>query len=87
MAAKIVLYVGTPMIVGLCAAVMALWKAKESRDTYIRESDKANVQVLTNLTKMFEIMHVDISKLPLEVSKELSVILHEIRSSLSIQKK
>lgn len=82
LAAKIIVYVGTPMIVGLCTAIGVLWKAKESRDEYIRESDKANIQVLNNLTKLFEIMHSDISKLPKEVSKELSDLLIEIKLAL-----
>ena len=86
LAAKIILYVGTPMIIGLCTAVGVLWKAKESRDSYIRENDKANLQVLSNLTKMFEVMHIDITKLPIEVSRELSGVLNEIRSTLERRK-
>lgn len=82
LAAKIVLYVGAPMIVGLCTAIGVLWKAKESRDLYIREQDKANLQVLINLSKMFEIMQMDITKLPTEVGKELSTVLNEIKTLL-----
>lgn len=82
LAAKIIVYIGTPMILGLCTAVGVLWKAKEARDIYIKEQDKANLQVLINLSKMFEIMQVDIAKLPTEVSRELSTIFSEIRMAL-----
>lgn len=82
LAAKIIVYIGTPMIVGLCTAVGVLWKAKEARDNYIKEQDKANLQVLINLSKMFEIMQIDIAKLPTEVSRELSTIFSEIRMAL-----
>ena len=82
LAAKIILYIGIPVIGGLCTAIVALWKSRESRDEYIREQDKANIQILTNLSKMFEIMHQDISKLPTNVSKELSTVLTEIKGYL-----
>jgi len=85
LAAKIILYVGVPVIVGLCTAIGVLWKAKEARDIYIREQDKANLQVLNNLTKMFELIHIDISRLPSDVSKELSGILNDIK--ITLQKK
>lgn len=80
--AKLILYIGIPMVGGLVAALGLLWRSLESKDTYIREQDKANIQTLTNLSKMLEIMHVDISDLPEDVAKELSGILNEIKSAL-----
>lgn len=81
--AKLILYIGIPVVGGLVTALGILWNAKENRDTYIREQDKANIQVLTNLSKMFEVMHVDISNLPKDVAQELSGILLELKSTLS----
>lgn len=83
--AKMIIYVGTPMIVGMSVAVATLWKAKESRDQYIRESDKANVALLTNLGKAFELMHEDIKDLPVDVQEKLAPLFSDIKHSLDIK--
>ena len=81
--AKLILYIGIPVVGGLVTALGILWKSKESAEVYIREQDKANTQILTNLSKMLEIIHLDITNLPDDVAKELSGVLNEIKSSLS----
>ena len=85
LSSKVILYVGIPMVTGLCIALRTLWKANEAKDLYIRESDKANIVLLTNLSKALEIMHADINNLPEDVKEKLTPILSEIKHSIDLK--
>ena len=84
--AKLIMYIGTVIVAGLATAVGVLYKSKESRDKYIRESDKANMEMLTSLSKAFDIMHRDINQLPENVRVQLTPLLVEIKHILETKK-
>lgn len=81
------------VIVGMGAAMRVLWLAKESRDSYIREQDKANIKAMEGLIGVVRDMYQLSQKLPddvrSKVTEDLSSkmervtdILKEIREKL-----
>lgn len=76
---------------GLSSALIVLWKAKESRDEYIKGQDKANLLAITELTALFKNLGIDVSKIEQSLfmlskidskTESISPKLDEIRTSL-----
>lgn len=51
------------IVAGLCYALRILWKAKESRDEYIKGQDKANLLIITELTSVYKSIGLDVAKI------------------------
>lgn len=65
---QIVIWIGSAIVSGLVVAIVVLWKAKESRDNYIREQDKANLQLLNEIANNYKSLGVDVSKIEASTS-------------------
>jgi NADH:ubiquinone oxidoreductase subunit 6 (subunit J) len=80
---QMLLWVGSIMVISMSTAITVLWKAKESRDKYIREQDRANIIVLSEIANNYKMMGVDVSKIEITTSKEIKPNVEEIRNNIT----
>lgn len=78
---QILIWIGSAIVTGLVAAIIVLWKAKESRDKYIREQDKANLQLLSEIAHNYKSLGHDVSKIELSTA-ETKPVVKEIRADV-----
>jgi hypothetical protein len=76
---NLILWIGGVITVAMSSAVAVLWYAKEKRDNYIREQDKANQSLLMEIANNYKSMGVDVSKIEQLVSKEIKPSVDEVR--------
>lgn len=79
---NILLYVGSAIVTAMAAAIVVLWRAKESRDRYIREQDKANMVLMTDISNTFKNLGVNVSKIEDALSDRVTPKIAEIRRLL-----
>lgn len=77
---QLILWIGGIMVTAMATTITVLWKAKENRDSYIREQDKANQAILMEIANNYKVMGVDLSKLEATTSNELKPNVKETRN-------
>ena len=60
---QILIWLGSAGILGLSTVVIVLWKSKIKDTEYIREQDKANLEMLNGVFKFLEHIGADTSKI------------------------
>ena len=79
---QIIIWIGCVVVSSMALAIGVLWRAKEARDKYIREQDKANLMLLSEIANNYKILGVDVSKLEAATSKEVLPKLEETRANV-----
>lgn len=88
---KMLIWLGGSMVTGLTTGLVALWfknqkceeHAKEL-NSYIREQDKANLSLLADIAKNYEIMSIDVNKIEKMTSGEIKDILVSLKNKINI---
>ncbi len=76
---QLLLWIGGVILTPMCAALVVLWRAKESSDKYAREQDKSNQALLINIANNYQLMGKVLEKLEKQTSETLSPSVLEIR--------
>jgi len=60
---RLLIWFGGSVITGLLIAIGVLWKSRESNEKYIREQDKANLKLLSDIANNYKSIGADVSNI------------------------
>jgi hypothetical protein len=80
---QIVVWLGSIIISMLIAALTALWRENRKQGDYIKEQDKANILLLTEMGHFMRSLGIDVSKIDNLLTGNISNNITEIKMILN----